>query len=251
MAHTQSAATLAPTAVLSNYSITYNTAPFTITAAGPVLGLQPAGLTFSSSLNVTSASQPVLVTNPGSAALIINGIGFGGANPGRFGQTSNCPIRGAGLAAGASCAINVVFTPNSTTGRSATLNVRVGAPAVNGSVALTGTSVVPTVSVSPTTIAFGAQTINTTAPAQTITVSNTGAAPLVITRISLGGTNPGRFALANNTCPIGGAGLSVGGTCTVDVTFTPLRRISSSATVTVRDNATPGSQVVTLTGSGQ
>ena len=144
-----------------------------------------------------------------------------------------------------------MFTPNSTTGRTCDperSSLRSGG---HGSVALTGTSVVPTVSVSPTTIAFGAQTINTTAPAQTITVSNTGAAPLVITRISLGGANPGRFALTNNTCPIGGTGLSVGGACTVDVTFTPLRRINYSATVTVRDNASPGSQVVSLTGSGQ
>jgi hypothetical protein len=243
-------ATLAPTAALSNYTITYNTAAFTITAAGPVLGLQPASLTFSSPINVTSASQPVVVTNTGSAALILTGIGFGGANPGRFGQTSNCPIRGAGLASGASCTINVVFTPNNSTTRTATLNVRVSAPAVSGSVALTGSTVLPTANVSPATIAFAAQAINTTAAAQTVTVTNTGTAPLLITRISLGGNNPGRFALVNNTCPIGGAGLSVGGTCTVGVTFRPLRRTNYSATLTVRDNASPGSQVVSLTGSG-
>jgi len=244
-------ATLAPTAVLTNYTITYNTAVFTITPSGPALGLQPASLTFSSPINVTSTSQPVIVTNTGSGALTITGIAFGGANPGRFGQTSNCPIRGAGLAAGASCTINVVFTPNSTSTRTAVLNVRVAAPAVSGSVALTGTTVVPTVSVSPATIAFGTQTINTTSAAQRVTVTNTGAAPLSITRISLGGNNPGRFALINNTCSIGGPGLAVGGTCTVDVTFTPTRRVNYSATLTVRDNASPGSQVVTLTGSGQ
>jgi len=244
-------ATLAPAAVLNNYTITYNPAVFTITPSGPALGLQPASLTFSSSINVTSTPQPVIVTNTGSGALIITGIAFGGANPGRFGQTSNCPIRGSGLAAGTSCTINLVFTPNSTTTRTATLNVRVAAPAVSGSVALTGTTVVPTVSVSPATIAFGTQPINTTSAAQQVTVTNTGTAPLLITRVSLGGNNPGRFALTNNTCPIGGAGLSVGGTCTVDVAFTPTRKVNYSATLTLRDNASPGSQVVTLTGSGR
>jgi hypothetical protein len=73
---------------------------------------------------------------------------------------------------------------------------------------------------------------------------------LVITRISLGGTNPGRFAQTNN-CPIGGTGLAVGGSCTISVTFTPTRRVAYSATVSVRDNAGTGSQVVTLSGNGQ
>jgi hypothetical protein len=244
-------ATLAPTAVLSNYTITYNTANFTITAAGPVLGLQPASLTFTSPINVTSTAQSVIVTNMGSGALIINGISFGGANPGRFGQTSNCPIRGAGLAGGASCTINVVFTPNSNTARTAVLNVRVAAPAVSGSVALTGTTVVPAASVSPASLAFNPQTINTTSTAQTVTFTNTGTVPVVISRIFLGGTNPGRFAILNNTCPIGGTGLAVGGSCTVNITFTPRQRIAYSATLNFRDNASPGSQVVNLTGSGQ
>ncbi len=244
-------AVLAPASVLTNYNITYNTATFTITPSGPVLRLQPASLTFASPINVTSASQPVTVTNTGSSALIINSIGFGGANPGRFGQTNNCPIRGAGLASGASCTINVVFTPNSTTTRTATLNVGVAAPAVSGSVSLTGTTITPTVSVTPASIAFGAQPINTTSTAQTVTVTNTGLAPLLINGIALGGANPRRFAITNNNCPIGGTGLASGATCTFGVTFTPTRRVSYSATVTVRDNASPGSQVVTLTGSGQ
>ena len=243
-------ATLAPTAALSNYTITSNTAAFTITPSGPVLGLSPASLTFSSPLNIVSASQPVLITNLGKGALSITSISFTGANPGRFGQTTNCPIRGAGLAAGASCTVNIVFTPNSTTTRTASLTVRVAAPAVSGSVALTGTTLAPTVDVTPATIPFGAQPINTTSAAQVVTVTNTGAAPLVITRISLGGTNPGRFAQTNN-CPIGGTGLAVGGSCTISVTFTPTRRVAYSATVSVRDNAGTGSQVVTLSGNGQ
>jgi hypothetical protein len=73
----------------------------------------------------------------------------------------------------------------------------------------------------------------------------------VITGISLGGANPARFAITSNTCTIGGAGIAVGGNCTVSVTFTPTRRVNYSATLTFRDNASPGSQVVSLTGSGQ
>jgi hypothetical protein len=244
-------ATLAPAGVLANYNITSNTAAFTITSGGPALGLSPLSLTFSSPLNVTSASQPVLVSNTGTGALILTSINFGGASPGRFGQTNNCPIRGAGLAAGTSCTVNVVFTPNSTATRTATLRVNVSAPAVSGTVSLTGTTVLPTVSVSPAAVPFGPQPINTTSVAQTVTFTNTGTVPVVISGISLGGANPARFAIANNACPIGGTGVAVGGSCTVSVTFTPTRRVNSSATLTFRDNASPGFQVVTLTGSGQ
>jgi hypothetical protein len=74
---------------------------------------------------------------------------------------------------------------------------------------------------------------------------------VVITRIFLGGTNPGRFAILNNTCPIAGTGVAVGGSCTLDVTFTPRQRVAYAATLNFRDNANPGSQVVSLTGSGQ
>jgi hypothetical protein len=182
---------------------------------------------------------------------MITSINFGGANAARFGQTNNCPIRGAGLAAGASCTINVVFTPNNTATRTATLRVNVSAPAVSGTVTLTGTTVRPMVSVSPATIPFGSQAINTTSLEQTVTFTNTGVVPVVISRISLGGVNPARFAITKNTCPIGGTGVAAGGSCTVSVTFRPTRKVSYSATLTFRDNANPGSQVVSLTGSGQ
>jgi hypothetical protein len=127
-----------------------------------------------------------VITNLGTGALIINSISFTGANPARFGQTSNCPIRGAGLAAGANCTVNVVFTPNSTTTRTASLTVRAAAPAVSGSVALTGTTVIPTASVSPAAIAFNPQPINTTSGTQTVTFTNMGTVPVVISRIFLG-----------------------------------------------------------------
>ena len=67
--------------------------------------------------------------------------------------------------------------------------------------------------------------------------------------ITLGGLNPGRFA-QTHTCTIGGAGLAPGGSCTITVTFTPNRRVARSATLNIRDNASPTLQTVTLTGTG-
>jgi MBG domain (YGX type)/Abnormal spindle-like microcephaly-assoc'd, ASPM-SPD-2-Hydin len=233
----------------TNYTITYVPGTLTVTGGAPVLTLSPTSLAFSSPLNVTSAAQTVKVSNTGTAALRINGITLGGASPGRFGMTQNCPIGGTGLAAGGSCTITVTFTPNSNTNRSATITVAVAAPATSGTVTLTGTTARPTVSVTPTSIAFGTVPVNTTSAPQTITVTNTSTtAPLVINGIALGGANPARFAQTNN-CPIGGTGLAAGGTCTISVTFTPNRAVARSATITVRSTASNGNQVVTLTGN--
>ena len=233
----------------ANYTITYVPAVLTVTATGPILSLSPTSLTFSSAINATSAAQTVTVRNIGNAPLRINNIVRGGTSPGRFGITQNCPIGGTGLAAGASCTISVTFTPNSNPARSATITVSVAAPATNGTVTLTGTTIRPTASVSPTALLFGNVLMNTTSAPQTITVTNSSTAPLVINSITLGGNNPARFGQTNN-CPIGGTGLAAGGSCTITVTFIPNRRAARSATVVIRDNAANSPQSVALSGTG-
>ena len=61
---------------------------------------------------------------------------------------------------------------------------------------------------------FASRLVNTTSPAQTVTLSNTGNAPLSIASITLpnlAGTNPGDFVISNNAC---GATLAAGGAAT-------------------------------------
>jgi hypothetical protein len=233
----------------TNYTITYVAGTLTVTAVGPVLTLNPTALAFTSPLGVTTVAQAVTVSNTGGAALRITGITLAGANPQRFGMTQNCPIGGTGLAVGGSCTINVTFTPNNALNRSALIRVSVAAPAVTGTVTLTGTTVRPTISVSPTLLAFGNVPINTTSTPQTINVSNTSALPLVISSITLGGANPGRFA-QTTTCPIGGAGLPANSSCTISVIFNPNRRVARSATLSIRNNSATSPVTVALTGTG-
>ncbi len=229
-----------------NYNNATATVTLTVTNGGPILSLAPTALTFSSTINVTTPAQSVLVTNVGSAPLRISVINLAGANPGRFSLTHNCPIGAAGLAAGANCTVNVTFTPNNNTARSALLRVLVAAPAVSGSVTLTGTTVRPVVSLSATSLAFGNVPINTISAPQTVTVTNTGTVPLVFTSITMGGANPGRFPQTNNC----GAGLAPNASCTVSITFQPNRRVARSATLTIRSNAVNSPTTVTMTGTG-
>jgi hypothetical protein len=68
-------------------------------------------------------------------------------------------------------------------------------------------------SASPPSIDFGAQSMGTTSPVQTVTFTNTGGAPLTVSSITPGDA---RFAVTN-TCGTLGPGAS----CTASVTFSP------------------------------
>ncbi|HET9695211.1 MAG TPA: choice-of-anchor D domain-containing protein, partial [Terriglobales bacterium] len=80
------------------------TTSFTVGASGQV-SVAPGTLTFAKqAVGTTSAAQPLTLTNTGSAALGISSINA----VGEFGATHNC---GMSLAVGASCTINVTFSP--------------------------------------------------------------------------------------------------------------------------------------------
>jgi FtsP/CotA-like multicopper oxidase with cupredoxin domain len=223
------------------------------TGVAPVNSVQPTSLIFSSPLNVTTAAQPVTVSNTGTSPLTINSIGLGGTNPGQFTQANNCPIGATTpLAAGASCTINVTFHPTNANPltKSATLNVNAAAPATSASVALTGTIVVPTFTLSSGSLSFGSVPRNTNSVLG-VTVTNTSAAPLIINSINDSGTNPGQFSQAT-TCGTGSANpLAAGGSCTITVTFRPTSVGFKTANLNVNVAAPAASQSIPMTGTGQ
>ncbi len=105
----------------------------------------------------------------------------------------------------------------------------------------------PAVSLVPTSLTFGPQTINTTSPPQTVTLTNTGGAPLTLSSIGITGADVNDFAVEKNTC---GATLAPDAYCQVSVTFTPLAAGSLSAAVSITDNAPGSPQTVGLAGTG-
>jgi FtsP/CotA-like multicopper oxidase with cupredoxin domain len=113
------------------------TVPLSGTIDVPTFTLTPAALAFPKQpVGTTSPPQTVLLANTGTAPLALRGITLGGAGRGSFAQTNTC---GAVVAAGATCSIDVTFRPTAAGARTATVNVRVSAPAVSQSVTLTGT----------------------------------------------------------------------------------------------------------------
>jgi uncharacterized repeat protein (TIGR01451 family) len=108
----------------------------------------------------------------------------------------------------------------------------------------------PAVGVSPSSVSFGDQQLGSTSAPQTVTISNTaagGSQSLMLGQVTLGGSNPGDFRL-DNSCS--NASLTPGGSCTVDISFSPTVLGSRSATLSVPSNATSSPTMVELLGTG-
>jgi hypothetical protein len=214
--------------------------------AQPTANLSPPSMTFANqALGTTSSAQAVTLTNSGGTTLNITSIALTGANASDFAQTNNC---GASVAAGTNCTISVTFTPAASGTRTAAVNLTDNATASPQTVSLsgTGTATAALVSLSPTSLAFGNQSVGATSAAQTLTLSNTGTAALSITSLALTGSNASDFA-QTNTC---GSSLAASANCTISVTFTPAASGSRTASVSITDNASGSPQTVSLSGTG-
>jgi hypothetical protein len=107
------------------------------TGVAPTASLSPSSLAFGSqAVATTSTAQTVTLTNGGTAPLTITSI----AASGDFAQTNNC---GSSLGTGASCAINVTFTPTARGARTGTLSVSDNAGGSPHTAGLSGTGAAP------------------------------------------------------------------------------------------------------------
>ena len=104
----------------------------------------------------------------------------------------------------------------------------------------------PAVHLSAASLNFSSQVVTSTSAAQTITLTNASATALVISGVTIGGTNGGDFA-QTNTC---GSGLAAEGSCTISITFSPTALYGRSATLAIADNAADSPQKVALSGNG-
>jgi Abnormal spindle-like microcephaly-assoc'd, ASPM-SPD-2-Hydin len=101
--------------------------------------------------------------------------------------------------------------------------------------------------VSPATLSFGTQNVGTSSASQSLTVTNAGAAPLKILSLTAGGD-----FLETDNCA-SSSPLAAGGTCTINVTFTPGAAGARSGKLTVANGFSiiPSSIGLSGTGIGQ
>ncbi|MGA7218007.1 MAG: choice-of-anchor D domain-containing protein [Candidatus Sulfotelmatobacter sp.] len=102
----------------------------------------------------------------------------------------------------------------------------------------------PVVSLSPSSLSFGAVPENTTSSAQVITLTNTGTSVLDISPIAIGGNYSTQFSDTPTTC---GSTLAASHSCTVTVKFTPTYLGPKTGSVTFTTNAPSSPDSVPIT----
>ncbi|MNR71694.1 hypothetical protein D3C71_23270 [compost metagenome] len=213
-----------------NLSGTGQDATATLSAVSFPNTVVSASTTLTSTLQNTGIG-PISVTTPSAASVTGTDFSF---------VSTTC---GSTLAAGATCNVSVKFSPSAKSARTGTLTVATGAGTKTA--ALSGTGLQGTVSVAPSSLVFDAQQTGTKSSNKTVTVTNTGTAPLTVTSV--------RFELGtsvyaqSNTCS---TALAVNGTCTISVSFTPPSAGSHLETISVVTNGSNNGSI-SVTGTGQ
>jgi sugar lactone lactonase YvrE len=216
-----------------------------------VMSSGPAGYLQFGSVNVGNTSSPQTVTfeNTGNATLTLSQTTY--TATGAFAVTGGTCVGLTSLASGATCTLTVTFTPTSAIAYTGAIAVNSNGTLAAQTIKLAGTGVsipAPVVSLTPSPVAFGNQTINTTSASSMIAVlMNTGNATLSSISISVTGTNANAFGLNSSAC---GTTLAAGASCNISLNFTPTATGANTASLTVSDNAGNSPQSITLTGTG-
>ncbi len=212
---------------------------------GPAATIFPTTANFGSiTVGTSSPTQVFSIVDIGGQTLNINSISITGTDASSFSQSNTCTPT---LAPNASCSVSVTFTPASAGPLSATLQVSDNAPGSPQTLVLNGTGVAaaPAVTLLPGSLDFGTVTQGTSISLNS-SVKNSGAAPLHITSVVLGGTNPNDFNVSSPAC---NTAIAVNSTCTITVTFVPLAPGVRSANITISDDAPDSPQTLALSGT--
>ena len=199
-------------------------------------------------------TEQVTLTNNTGASVTINGFNVGGTNSADFtiqSATAPCSTTASfALPAGASCSLIIRFTPMDQDLRSGQISIN-STPTSSTVLNLTGTGGVPQVSLNPATISFfpNPDPLNVEAAAG-VTVTNTGGGPLLIGSLQIQASTPANAAPFSviSGCPT--TAIAPGGSCFIELGFTPTAAITYSATLLINDNVAGSPQTLSLSGAG-
>lgn len=113
------------------------------------------------------------------------------------------------------------------------------------------TGAAPALLVQPVSLAFGTQAFLTPSTPLALTLTDVGGAALNLNSVTIGGANPGDFAISASTCPAIPGALAAGNSCTLSIVFTPSYGGSRDAAVAIGSNDPVNPTVtVPLAGTG-
>ncbi len=204
------------------------------------LSISPGSMQFNTRvIGATSPAQPATVSNTGGTSIALGTLAITGDYAI---QSTTC---GATLAPATSCAVNVAFTPTARGDRQGQLTIPGDGAEASAVTTLDGNGVTPgKVAFSPPSLSFGnvATDANATLSA---TVTNSGDTTVHFSAIAASGD----YAVSGGTCTANTT-LPAAATCTVQVTFTPSTKGSSTGTLTIANDGSPASASEPLTGTG-
>ena len=238
-------------AALAAPTITNALVPTSITVGGTTVGtitisnsnavpLTANPFTFNFAPGLVNAASP----NASSTCSGANITATPGA--GSYQQTTSFVIPASG-----SCSFSSTITANTPGTYTGTIPVGLivttaGSSTASNSVTLIVTAAPsPAVTLSPQSVSFGSRTVNTTSAPMAVTLTNSGAASLVISSI----TGSGDFGFTS-TCPINKPPLAASGSCVTNITFTPLTVGAISGGITIVSNAPGSPHAIGLSGTG-
>ena len=219
--------------------------PATITLTGTGtqaqsgLGITPTTFSYGSIVDGQTKSQTFTLTNTGNASLTISQLTVSGAGYSVSGLTTPKTI-----AAGGSTTFSAVFAPTTAGSLNGTITISSNAPNSPATIALSGTGVASTVtlSASPTSLSFGNVNAGSSST-KSVTLTNTGNASVTISQITVGAKDVSQTGV---TTPVT---LTPGQTQTMNVKFSPTAAETVTGNVTVT-NSQGGSTVISVSGTG-
>ena len=219
--------------------------------SSPSIQVAPGSIGFQAqTLKMPTAPSPVTISNSGTTAVQIVSKSIVGPNASDFSEMDNCPATLGPPAAGApptTCQVSVTFQPIAGGARTASLMIADNAAGSPQIVTLSGTGLVPAVTLSSASVSFAAQLAGTVSAASLITILNAGNGGLIISSLALSGANPGEFAATQNCGPM----LAPGASCSVSIVMQPQpgQAGPAAATLSIIDNALDSPETVALTGA--
>ncbi len=211
-----------------------------------LLVVSPTALAFGDvPMGTTSATRSVTLTSAGSTSVAVSAFTLGGNNPGDFAIVNATQCTGL-LAPNASCTLQLTARPGLVASRSATLTVTSTSAQAVAPVALTVRGVQGTLLASPVPVAFG-EVLLGERPSRTVTLTNTGSAPVTLQAPSLSGANASLFTVSGCASQT----LAPAASCTLTVQYAPLAAGLHSATLSLPSNASNSGYAVSLSGSGK
>jgi hypothetical protein len=213
-----------------------------LTGIGVSAGVRfsPPELNFPVQLVFTSSAQKeVRLTNTGRGFLEISARRVSGP----FGMSTDCTDV---VSPGASCTIKVRFEPTTKGLQEGSIVIIDNAPGSPQKVSLFGTGTF--VELTPSSLNFGDEPVDRKSRPKTITLTNKGNGPVKFKGrgVSIRGKDRRDFD-EHDDCH---GRVGAGGSCSIRVTFTPMKLGPRTAEVSVSDDGGGSPQVVPLSGTG-